>query len=58
MQNRTLDVWRYEQARIMRDALETIARWPANRNSEPDVMATAIEAMQALALSALTGHKR
>jgi hypothetical protein len=41
------------RARIMRDALETIAAWPVNGNSEPDGLAIAIEAMQALAQAAL-----
>jgi hypothetical protein len=38
-----------------REALEAIRDYPANGNSEPDVMAAAIEAMQAIAASQLEG---
>jgi hypothetical protein len=39
-----------------RDALEAIRDYPANGNSEPDVMARAIEAMQAIAAAQLEGE--
>ncbi len=55
---KTQTEWQTAQARVMRDALETIVHWPVNANSEPDTMARAIENMQSLALAALTGHKR
>lgn len=56
--DRALTQWSAAQARVMRNALETIARYPVNENSDPDQMAVAITAMQSLALAALTGHKR
>jgi hypothetical protein len=56
--NKTQAEWQTAQARIMRDALETIARWPFDEHTEPREMAKAIVAMQAIALTALTGHKR
>ena len=45
------DAVRY--ATVRRDALKQIGNWPANGNSEPDVMACAIEAMKDLARAAL-----
>jgi hypothetical protein len=45
-------------ARIMRDALETIAAWPVNGSSEPDRLAVAIEAIQDLAQAALGSATR
>ncbi len=38
-----------------RDALEAIRDYPANSNSEPDVMGEAIECMQAIAAAQLEG---
>lgn len=38
-----------------REALEAIRDYPANGNSEPDVMAEAVEAMQAIAAAQLEG---
>ncbi len=38
---------------LSRDALENIAEYPVNGNSDPDVMAAAIEAMQSMARIAL-----
>jgi|RhiMetdeSRZDD1v2_1073273.scaffolds.fasta_scaffold181668_5 hypothetical protein len=38
-----------------RDALEAIRDYPVNGNSDPDVMAATIEAMQAIAAAQLEG---
>lgn len=44
-------------ATIRRDALARIADFPANRNSDPDLMARAIEFMQAIAQAALDAEQ-
>jgi hypothetical protein len=43
-------------AKTDRDALIAIRDFPANANSEPDVMARAVEAMQAIAAAQLDGE--
>ena len=44
-----------DQIRILREALEKIRHYPANGNSEPDVMAEALEDCQEIARCALDG---
>lgn len=50
------------QARVMRDALEQIAKWDVNLRGDDMAkavqLALTVDAMQSLALAALTGEKR
>jgi hypothetical protein len=46
------------ETNIMCDALRAIVAWPVDGNSKPNVMASAIDAMQSLAYAALNKGKK